>query len=316
MLDLILYTVGALVLVRLLVWDLGRELYKRLLRPAASLKKYGAGDGAWAVVTGASDGIGRVYALELAKRGFNILLISRTRSKLEEVAKEVKSLKVKAEILPIDFTSKDESFYDEIKTTIETKCQPVGILVNNVGMSFPYPGNFLDVSKELCDNIINVNIKSVNEMTRIVLPLMVDRHAGAIINVSSISGAVPAPMLSVYSASKSYVNFFSQCVATEYARSGIAVQAITPSLVVSNMSKIRKASLAQGVCNPDVIVKGSLGNLGYELHWSPFWVHALQEWAMKRVLPLHYTLNNIMLAMHIAIRKRALAKEAQQNKAK
>mgnify|MGYP001077763613 CR=1 FL=1 len=99
-------------------------------------------------------------------------------------------------------------------------------------MSFPYPGNFLDVPKELSDTIININIKSVNEMTRIVLPRMVEkyvircryldcliflyRQSGAIINVSSISGAVPAPMLSTYSASKSYVNFFSQCVATEY----------------------------------------------------------------------------------------------------
>jgi len=308
--------VGAVVLARLLVWDLGRELYKRLVRPAASLARFGARDGAWAVVTGASDGIGKVFALELAKRGFNILLISRTKSKLEEVAAEVKKLKVKAEILSVDFQSKDESFYDDIKATIKAKCDHVGILVNNVGMSFPYPENFLDVPKALSDAIINVNIKSVNEMTRIVLPGMVEKQSGAIINVSSISGAVPAPMLSTYSASKSYVNFFSQCVATEYARSGIAVQAITPSLVVSNMSKIRKASLLQGVCNPDVIVKGSLHNLGYEIHWSPFWFHALQEWAMKRVLPLSYTLNNIMLKMHIGIRKRALAKQQAQNKGK
>lgn len=313
--DTLFYVVGALVIAKFLILDLGRELYKRFLRPAASLKRFGANDGAWAVVTGASDGIGRVYAIELAKRGFNILLISRTKSKLEEVATECKEHKVKTEVLAVDFASKDESFYDEIKSAVQ-KCDHVGVLVNNVGISFPYPGNFLDVSKELCDTIINVDIKSVNEMTRIVLPGMVERHAGAIINVSSISGAVPAPMLSVYSGSKSYVNFFSQCVATEYARSGIAVQAITPSLVVSNMSKIRKASLVQGVCNPDVIVKGSLHNLGYEIHWSPFWVHALQEWAMKRVLPLHYVLNNIMLAMHIGIRKRALAKEARDKQAK
>lgn len=307
--DTVLTVVGAFVIARFLLWDLGVELYKRLLRPATSLKKFGAKDGAWAVVTGSSDGIGKVYALELAKRGFNILLISRTKSKLDDVASEIKKkYKVNTAVLAVDFTSSDESFYDEIKTTIDTKCQPVGILVNNVGMSFPFPGNFLDVSKELCDNIINVNIKSVNEMTRIVLPKMVDRQAGGIINVSSISGAVPAPMLSTYSASKAYVNFFSQCVATEYARSGIAVQAITPSLVVSNMSKLRKPSLAQGVTTPEVVVNGSLATLGSEIHWSPFWVHALQEWAMKRVLPLSYVLNNIMLKMHLSIRKRALAK--------
>jgi len=315
-----LCVIGAIIVARFLVWEVGRALYKRLLRPAASLKRFGqnGGNGAWAVVTGASDGIGKAYALTLAKRGFNILLISRTQSKLDEVATEIKAKhKVKTEVHVADFAAADGSFFDGIKRVIDTKCQPVGILVNNVGISYPFPGNFLDVSKELCDTILNVNIRSVNEMSRMVLPKMVEKKAGAIINVSSISGAVPAPMLAVYSGSKAYVNFFSQCLATEYARSGIAVQSITPSLVVSNMSKIRRASLVQGVTTPEVIVNGSLNDLGYEIHWSPFWVHALQEWAMTRVLPLSYTLNNIILKMHISIRKRALAKlEADKKKTK
>jgi len=159
-----------------------------------------------------------------------------------------------------------------------------------------------------------VNTAALNEMTRLVLPGMVSRKKGGIVNVSSLSGVVPAPMLSTYSGTKAYINFFSHCLAAEYKRSGIAVQSITPGMTVSEMSKIRKPSLLGGVTMPGVIAKGSLDTLGLENHWSPFWVHALIEYVMH-TLPLSLVLDKIN-QMHIGINKRAKAKIAREAGAK
>jgi 17beta-estradiol 17-dehydrogenase / very-long-chain 3-oxoacyl-CoA reductase len=102
---------------------------------------------------------------------------------------------------------------------------------------------------------------------------------GAIINLSSFTGGIPTPLLSVYSAAKAYVSYFSVGLAYEYKKDGIDVQVVTPGFVVSNMSKIRKPSLLGAVCNPDVIAKGSLNSLGQDVKCNPFFMHALVEYA-------------------------------------
>jgi len=304
---------GVVVLGYFILWNV-RSFYKYFLRPAVDLKKFGLKDGAWAVVTGASDGIGKAFAVELGKRGFNLLLISRTKSKLQQVAEEIRSKsKVRTEILAVDFASQDLSFYEDIKQAID-KCEPVGILVNNVGLNYPYPENYLETPKQLNDDIINVNVKGLNEMIRIVLPKMVQRKNGAIINLSSLSGVAPAPLLSTYSASKAYIDFFSLCLASEYKRHGIAIQSITPGMTVSNMSKIRKPSLLAGVATPESIVKGSLATLGVEPRWSPFWVHAIIEYVLVNILPLGVTLDKIN-GLHQGIKKKALEKIKREAKA-
>jgi 17beta-estradiol 17-dehydrogenase / very-long-chain 3-oxoacyl-CoA reductase len=306
----VLWYVGLVAVLKFIVWDLLRALYKRLLRSPTDLNRFGRREGFWAVVTGASDGIGKAFAVELAKRGFNVLMISRTESKLKAVQSEIKEkhkAKTQVEYLTFDFSDASAS-YAPIAKALEGK--EVGILVNNVGVNYPYPGNYLDTAPELNEQIVTVNISALNQMTRLVLPKMVAKKKGGVINVSSLSGVVPAPMLSAYSGSKAYINFFSLCLSAEYKRSGIAFQSITPSMVVSNMSKIRSASLLRGVTTPQVIAKGSLDTLGQEIHWSPFWVHALIEYVFHK-LPLGLVLDKIN-QMHIGIRKRAQAKEKKE----
>ena len=132
----------------------------------------------------------------------------------------------------------------------------IGVLVNNVGMSYEHPQEFLELSSTYVDTLINLNIVSLNAMTRIVLPQMVERKKGAVINISSFLAAIPSPLLSVYSASKSYVDLISQGMAKEYLSKGITVQCVLPGYVTSKLSKIRRPSLT--VPTPNAFVRYEL----------------------------------------------------------
>jgi 17beta-estradiol 17-dehydrogenase / very-long-chain 3-oxoacyl-CoA reductase len=171
-----------------------------------NLKKYGS----WAVVTGCTDGIGKAYAEHLAKRGLNVVLISRTLEKLQEQAKFLTDkYKVETKVIAVDFTEQT-SIYTTIRN--ELGDLDIGVLVNNVGMSYKSP-EFFDVygqSDKDLSNLINCNITSLTKMTAIVLPNMVKKRKGIIINNASGSGRIPTPLLTVYSATKAYVDFFSR----------------------------------------------------------------------------------------------------------
>lgn len=220
-----------------------RSLYNNFIGPklginAVNLKETGK----WAVVTGATDGIGKAYAEYLAKKGLNVVLISRTQSKLEDVSREIMTKhKVDTKIVVANFTSKEDIYYNISKQIADLD---IGVLINNVGMSYPYPEYFLDLKNkdEMYSNIIDCNINSVTNMCKIVLPGMVDRRRGVIVNVSSTAAQIPSPLLTVYSASKAYVEKFSADLATEYKKFGITIQCILPGYVATNMSKIRSST--------------------------------------------------------------------------
>jgi len=283
------------------------EFYKRFLRPACNLSKYGADkqktSRSWAAVTGASDGIGKAFAKELGKRGFNVLLLSRTESKLIEVGKDIEQqCGVKTDYMAVDFSSTDPSLYEAIADKISSL--KVGVLVNNVGVNLSYPDQFLNTDAAINDKILNVNIRAALEMTRVVLPSMVSNGGGGIINLGSLSGMVPTPMLSTYSGGKAFLKYFSLCIDREYKDKGIDSMIITPALVVSNMSKIRRTSLF--VSSPEVIAKSTLDNLGREVVWCPALMHSIQEWVM-RILPRDMIIKQVH-RVNLTTKKRALRK--------
>lgn len=171
-----------------------------------NLKKYGS----WAVVTGCTDGIGKSYAEALAKRGLNIVLISRTLSKLEVQAKELEEkFSIHTKVIAADFTEQS-SIYESIKKELSEL--PIAVLINNVGMGFKCPdySEAILADEKFTNDMINCNITSVTKMTGIVLPGMAQRKGGVIVNISSASGRIPTPFLSLYSASKAYMDFFSR----------------------------------------------------------------------------------------------------------
>ncbi|XP_061465138.1 17-beta-hydroxysteroid dehydrogenase type 3 [Rhineura floridana] len=196
--------------------------------------------GEWAVITGAGDGIGKAYSLELAKRGLNIVLISRTLEKLHKVASEIEqSTGRKVKIIQADFTRKD--IYGDIEESLQGL--EIGILINNVGMiPSPFPSHFLH-GPDKDEDLINCNIISVTKMTRIILKQMVSRQKGLILNLSSALGTFPCPLYTTYSASKAFVYTFSKALQSEYKGKGIIIQAVTPFGISTPMTMYTKPNL-------------------------------------------------------------------------
>ncbi|XP_070551325.1 very-long-chain 3-oxoacyl-CoA reductase-like [Ptychodera flava] len=229
--------------------------------------------GKWAAVTGCTDGIGKAYAEELASKGLNIVLLSRSQEKLERVAKEIETTsKVQTKIIIVDFTD-GPGVYENIER--EVAGLEIGVLVNNVGMTSRLD-RFLkapNLDKYITD-IINVNVLAATHMTRILLPAMVQRQKGAIINISSGSGKIPTPLLTVYSSTKGYLDFFSRALHTEYESKGIIVQSVMPYFVSTNMTHNANTSLI--LPSAKNYVKQSLATLGIENRTHGYFSHTIQ----------------------------------------
>ena len=150
----------------------------------------------------------------------------------------------------------------------------MGILVNNVGVAYDYPKYYHEVNEQMCDRLLNINITSVLEMTRIVLPKMMKNNRGAIVNVASISAVVPVALLSVYSASKAFIDFFSRNLSVECNNNSIIVQSLTPVLVLSNMIRINKPTLF--IPSPTKFAKQAVNTIGLSDRTTGYWPHELQ----------------------------------------
>jgi len=259
--------------------------------------------GEWALVTGATDGIGKGFCLDLAKKGMNLVLVSRTKGKLQDVAKEIEEkYKVNTMVIDIDFT-KDKNARERIES--ETKDLNIGLLVNNVGMSYEYPEYFLQVEdgEARLQALVDCNISSMLSVSRAVMPGMVARGRGAVINMSSFS-AHCGPLLAVYSASKAFVIQFTSDLEMEYRDKGLTIMCAAPYYVVSNMSKIRRASLTTPTAT--TYAASVLAQLGTTTFTYGFWAHDLVAFGMSLLGPIGPLVTHHVLK---SVRKRALKKK-------
>ncbi|KAL0924431.1 hypothetical protein M5K25_005260 [Dendrobium thyrsiflorum] len=283
-------------------------LFVSFIRPGKNLKRYGS----WAVITGATDGIGRALAFQLARRGLNLVLVGRSPDKLRDVSAAIteKYNKVRIETVLIDFAGDLVEGVARLKVAIEG--MDVGILVNNAGISYPYAKYFHEVDEVLIENLIKVNVEGVTRVTHAVLPGMVERKRGAILNIGSgVAAVLPSePLYAVYAATKSYVDQFSKCLYVEYKDMGIDVQCQVPLYVATKMSSIRRSSFF--VPSADTYARATIDWIGYEPRCTPYWPHSL-VWTLVSLLPVA-AVDKWRLGFCQNIRKRGMRKESKKEK--
>ncbi|KAL5171168.1 Very-long-chain 3-oxoacyl-CoA reductase 1 [Glycine soja] len=299
----LLFIVGLLTILKLAFVVL-RWVYVNFLRPPKNLKKYGS----WAVVTGPTDGIGKSFAFELARKGLNLVLVGRNPDKLKDVSDSIAARFGKTEVktVVVDFFGDLDEGVKKISEAIQGL--EVGVLVNNVGVSYPYARFFHEVDEGLLNNLIKLNVVGTTKVTQAVLPGMLKRKKGAIVNMGSGAAIViPSdPLYAVYAATKAYIDQFSRCLYVEYKRSGIDVQCQVPLYVATKMASIRKSSFF--VPSTDGYAKAGVKWIGYEPRCTPYWPHTLL-WAVACSLP-EFVVDAWRLWFCLGIRKRGQRKDS------
>jgi short-subunit dehydrogenase len=218
--------------------------------------------------------------MELATRGLNLILIARDQSKLEATANEIRfNAGVKVEVLSVDFNSPSQFMvYQLIREKLQGK--EIGVLVNNVGIMPSRPKLFCEFKEEELWPLINVNMASVLLMTYTILPAMVSRRKGVVVNVSSISAMYPLPLMSPYSASKVFVDWFTRALNYEYKDKGIIIQSVIPSYVVTRLTQFSRFLQRPNLVVPDAgrFAANAVATIGYTDRTTGFWSHGLQYW--------------------------------------
>jgi short-subunit dehydrogenase len=177
-----------------------------------------------AVITGASRGIGAAFAAALARDHFDVVLVARNQERLEAQAQRLRETwGVTAEVAVADLTRGAELRALEMRLAEDARLE---LLVNNAGGATVGPFARLDPDQE--EGLIALNAMALARLTRAVLPGMIERGRGAIINVSSIASFVPARYAATYSATKAYVNSFTEALHEELRGTGVRVQLLCP----------------------------------------------------------------------------------------
>ncbi|MGJ5634430.1 SDR family NAD(P)-dependent oxidoreductase [Nostoc sp. CALU 1950] len=184
-----------------------------------------------ALITGASSGIGKAFAQELAARKTNLVLVARSEEKLNQLAKELREQhKIQVDVIVKDLTEPNAaaSVFDATKV----KGLTIDLLINNAG--FGYYGDFAEGDGGKQVKIVQLNILALVDLTHKFLPLMRQRRSGSIINVSSITAFQPIPYLSVYAASKAFILSFSEALWAENSQYGVRILVTCPGPIETN----------------------------------------------------------------------------------
>jgi short-subunit dehydrogenase len=216
-----------------------------------------------ALITGASGGIGKAFAEELAARKTNLVLVARSVEKLNEIATKLQQQhQIKVEVIPKDLTETNAT--NEVFDVIKQKELTIDLLINNAG--FGDYGDFAERDGERQLNMIQLNIMALVDLTHKFLPLMRQRRSGSIINVSSIAGFQPMPYLSIYAATKAFVLSFSEAIWAENKDYGVKVLVVCPGPTETDFFTEAKfpetlANTNNQIATPEEVVQDALQGL-------------------------------------------------------
>ncbi|MBN2369832.1 MAG: SDR family oxidoreductase [Vicinamibacteria bacterium] len=194
-----------------------------------------------ALVTGASGGIGYELGREFARNGFDLALVARNQARLAEVARELEGqFDIRAVILPADLS--DPEAPAELFRETQRRSMAVDALVNNAG--FGDSGAFAACDWEIQRQMMQLNIVSLVQLTRLFLPVMLERRKGRILNVGSTASFAPVPNMCVYGATKAFVLSFSDALRAELQGTGVTVTALCPGVTSTRFAERAKTENA------------------------------------------------------------------------
>jgi short-subunit dehydrogenase len=243
-------------------------------------KNYEAGAG-WAVVTGASSGLGALFAEQLAQRGLPVILTGRDQARLEQVRQRIQQRApgVDVELVVGDLAS--QAGTDDLIAVLSGRV--IDVLVNNAGFGTYGPLREVDADRD--HDLVAVNVDALVRLTHAVLPGMLDRRRGGILNVASTIAFQPAPYQATYGASKAFVLSFSQALWAETRGSGVTVSALCPGptrtgFVDALGADVSNVAIYKNLASPEPVVAAGLRALD---RGRPVVVPGWRNWLLANV---------------------------------
>ncbi len=194
-------------------------------------------EGQVAIVTGAGRGIGRAIAHAFAQAGASVAIASRTQEELDQVAAEIHELGGRALVVPTDVS--DEAAVERLVEATVAELGTLDVMVNNAGVA-PFLATFMDTRPEGFEKYFGINFWSAVYGTRAAGRVLLDKHSGCVLNLSSIDAFMMEPDLAYYGAAKAAIENLTKAVAVEWASSGVRVNALAPGWIDTPMNRAER----------------------------------------------------------------------------
>ena len=242
--------------------------------------------GPWALVAGASEGLGAAFAEALANRGLNLILIARRLDKLEDLALQLK----KAYPVEIKVHALDLSDFKTVKNFVSQFQDSIGLLIYNA--AYAPIGYFENISEEHLENIVDVNIKTPLLLSKLLSTQMIERKKGGIVLMSSLAGTQGSPKIATYAASKAFNAILAEGIWNELKKHQIDVLASCAGAISTpGYKNAQNTKDAPGTLSPKHVAEDTLNALGKAPTTIPGFTNKLAYFFMNRVFPRKWAIS-------------------------